>query len=102
MEQKILVLGFQGYDFDDKDGNRQRGAKILYLTDYSLNLDLKKGVLPMNSKADLPYCKTLNDGNYPFVATALLTTVPDSKGNPSVVISSIKDIKSISFHEFFK
>lgn len=102
MEQKILVLGFQGYDFQNQDGSKQCGAKLLYLTRCSLNLDLKKGNLPLNSKCDLNYAKNLNSGRYPFVATAFMDTVPDSKGNPSIVIADLHDIKDVSFDSFFK
>lgn len=101
MEQEIFVLGYQSYDFD-KDGERQTGSKILYFTNYSLNLELKKGCLPLKSVCSLGYSKNLNSGVYPFICTAVMISVPDSKGNPVMTIESIKDIKSVDVSELFE
>lgn len=102
MEQKILVLGFMGYSFNDDTTNTlKEGGKVQYLVNNRVNTDTKQGCLPLSCKVSFDLGLNLNQGDYPFVATAIMNLEPDSKGNAITTITSFKDIVSFDLQRVF-
>lgn len=100
MEQKVLVLGFFGYDFE-KDGSKQSGAGLRYIANNYTDQELKRGILPANFKCDLSFAMNLNNGCYPFYATAVSVGIPDAKGNMILTVQSFKDIVPLAPGQIF-
>lgn len=98
---KILVLGFIGYSFNDDTNTLKEGGKVQYLMNNCVNNDTKQGCLPLTNKVSFDLGRTLNEGNYPFVATAVMSAEPDSKGNAIMTITSFKDIVSFDLQRIF-
>ena len=98
MEQEILCLGFNGYDFK-QDGERLKGAKLSYISNYRVSEDLKKGFLPISIKFSL---ESLKDIDFPCLASGRSEFIPDSKGNPVATLVAITPKKKVDISVLFK
>ncbi|MFQ7001874.1 MAG: hypothetical protein ACLRRH_11425 [Clostridium sp.] len=98
MEQEILCLGWSGYNFK-QDGETIKGAKLSYISDYSVNEDLKKGYLPTKVSFSMEQLKGID---FPCLAIGKFIFIPDSKGNPVVTLVSITPKKKVDVSILFK
>lgn len=98
MEQEILCLGWSGYNFK-QDGETIKGAKLSYISDYSVNEDLKKGYLPTKVSFSMEQLKGID---FPCLAIGKFVFIPDSKGNPVVTLVGITPKKKVDISVLFK
>lgn len=98
MEQEILCLGWSGYNFK-QDGETIKGAKLSYISNFSINDDLKKGYLPTKVAFNLEDLKNID---FPCLATGKFIFVPNSKGDPVVTLVGITPKKKVDISVLFK
>lgn len=98
MEQEILCLGWSGYNFK-QDGDIIKGAKLSYLSNFSISEDLKRGFLPSKLSFNMEQLKGID---FPCLAVAKFVYIPDSKGNPVPNLVSITPKKKVDISVLFK
>lgn len=100
MEQKILILGFTSYNFEDNKGVQRKGCKIQYITENPVNEENKKGYLPITQNFDFEEfnkLKTTGLGLY----NAKLSMLPGANGKAILGITSLDFIENIDFESLF-